>query len=331
MIQRTTALLLLAMTLIAKTPFAAEFDLPTNPNDSLIGDRLSNSDDHPEPHFYTVASEEDTLLDIARRFYIGQNEILLANPTVDRWLPKEGTKVKIPNSRILPNAPRKGIVINLPEYRMYYYPRTPKGRVMTYPISIGRLDWKTPLGKTKIVTKTRNPTWTPPASIKREHAERGDILPNVVPAGPDNPLGLYAMRLGVPGYLIHSTNKPFGVGMSVTHGCIRMLPENIEQLFPQVPVGTEVHIVNQPIKVGWFKDTLYIQVYPNLEDTPVSYQSKLDRALDLIIRANHNQLPIIDGASLRRALEETSGRPVPIYTRPAAPKSKTANNTASLN
>lgn len=311
---------------------ASEYELPKNPGDSLIGERLAGTGKHPDPHFYTVAAEEDTLLDIAKRFYIGQNEILLANPTIDRWLPREGTQVKIPNSRLLPNAPRKGIVINLPEYRMYYYPPHNKGRVITYPISIGRLDWKTPLGKTSIVTKTRNPTWTPPESIKREHAARGDILPNVVPAGPDNPLGLYAMRLGVPGYLIHSTNKPFGVGMSVTHGCIRMLPENIEQLFPQVPVGTEVHIVNQPIKVGWLDNSLYIQVYPNLEKTKVSYEDKLEQALELIVRANNNQLPIVEGAALRKALEERNGRPVHIYKKPVLEKTAQSDgNAVTLN
>ena len=307
---------------------AAEFDLPKTPGDSLIGDRLEGADKHPQPHFYTVAAEEDTLLDIARRFYIGQNEILLANPTVDRWLPKEGTQVKIPNSRLLPNAPRKGIVINLPEYRMYYYPPN-KSRVVTYPISIGRIDWKTPLGKTRISAKTRNPTWTPPESIKREHAARGDILPNVVPAGPDNPLGLYAMRLAIPGYLIHSTNKPFGVGMSVTHGCIRMLPENIEQLFPKVPVGTDVHIVNQPTKVGWLDDSLYIQVYPNLEKTEISYEDRLEQALELIVRANNNQLPVIEGAALRKPLEEKNGRPVMIYKKPE-PKTTSHSAKAAL-
>lgn len=331
MIIQTAKFALLALFIVSGSTQAAEFALPAKPGDSLIGDRLSADDQYPAPHFYTAATEEDTLLDIARRFYIGQNEILLANPTVDRWLPKEGTQVKIPNSRILPNAPRKGIVINLPEYRMYYYPPNDKNRVVTYPISIGRLDWKTPLGKTRIATKTRNPTWTPPESIKREHAQRGDILPNVVPAGPDNPLGLYAMRLAIPGYLIHSTNKPFGVGMSVTHGCIRMLPENIEQLFPKVPVGTDVYIVNQPIKVGWFEDSLYIQVYPNLEKTKIRYEDKLDQALELIIRANKNQHPVIEGAALRKALEESSGRPVLIYKKTVTEKTVPSTDTASSN
>ncbi|MDP2178187.1 MAG: L,D-transpeptidase family protein [Methylicorpusculum sp.] len=307
---------LIVLSLIAPQAIvAADFRLPENPGDSLIGDKMSSGQSHPDEHFYTTAKEEDTLLDIARQFNLGQTEIILANPTVDRWLPKEGTRVRIPNARLLPNAPRKGVVINLPEYRMYYYSGDGSHTVTTHPISIGRLDWKTPLGKTRIATKTRNPTWTPPESIKREHAERGDFLPNVVPAGPDNPLGLYAMRLGVPGYLIHSTNKPFGVGMSVTHGCIRMYPEDIEKLFPRVSVGTDVYIVNQPIKVGWYKNTLYVEIHQTLTDEPAPYKTKLEQALDLIIKANNQELPVINGAALKGALERRDGRPIAIYTR----------------
>lgn len=327
---------LLAFLLAAnQTVLATDYSLPENPDDSLIGDRLPGSDDRPDKHFYTIAAEEDTLLDIARRFNVGQTEILLANPKVDRWLPKQGTKVRIPNSRLLPAAPRQGIVVNLPEYRMYYFPA--KGEsgyektVTTHPISIGRIDWNTPLGKTRIAAKTQNPTWTPPESIKREHAEKGDILPDVVAAGPDNPLGLFAMRLGVPGYLIHSTNKPYGVGMSVTHGCIRMYPEDIEKLFPRVPVGTDVHIINQPTKVGWFKDTLYIEVHPNLENENVDYEQRLEQALELIIQANDQELPIIDGAVLKRALEQRDGRPVAIYTRPKPTQADDSNQSKQTN
>ncbi|MGR9052360.1 MAG: L,D-transpeptidase family protein [Gammaproteobacteria bacterium] len=299
---------------------ALSFPLPESPTDSLIGDTLQSQDGVPDKHFYTVAAEEDTLLDIARRFDVGQTEILLANPDVDRWLPKQGARVRIPNSRLLPDAPRQGVVLNLPEYRMYYYPGKNEpdleNTVSTYPVSIGRIDWNTPLGKTRVIAKTENPTWTPPESIKIEHAQKGDILPNVVAAGPDNPLGLFALRLGVPGYLIHSTNKPYGVGMSVTHGCIRMYPEDIEKLFPRVPVGTDVHIINQPIKVGWLKNTLYIEAHPNLENETVDYDQRLENALELIIRANNETLPVIDGAVLKSALERVDGRPVPIYTRP---------------
>ncbi|MGD8629901.1 MAG: L,D-transpeptidase family protein, partial [Gammaproteobacteria bacterium] len=215
------------------------------------------------------ASSSETLLDIARRYDIGQNEILLANPDVDRWLPADGSTVILPTRYILPTAERTGLVLNLPEMRLYYYPQARPGEtpvVITHPVSVGRMDWKTPLGVTKIVSKQIDPEWRPPQSIKDEHAKEGDPLPDVVRAGPDNPLGRYAMRLGIPGYLIHSTNKPYGVGMRVTHGCIRMYPEDIEKVFDDIPVGTPVRIVNQPIKLGWLADSLFIELHPPLEE-----------------------------------------------------------------
>ena len=291
--------------------FASSFLYPQNPGDNLIEDKIR------EAH-YTQAKHEDTLLDIAREFDIGQNEILLANPTVDRWLPGQGTKVRIPNSHLLPSSPHEGLVLNLPEYRLYFYPKQIKDQakiVLTHPISIGRLDWDTPLGKTQIIAKNRNPVWRPPQSIKEEHAAEGDILPDVFPAGPDNPLGLFALRLGVPGYLIHSTNKPYGVGMRVSHGCIRMYPEDIEKLFPQVKTGTTVYIVNQPIKVGWSNNVLYIEVYPDLEGTELSYEDNLSKALDLIEQVNNNQIPVLDGNKLKLALQQHNGIPVPIFER----------------
>jgi L,D-transpeptidase ErfK/SrfK len=183
-----------------------------------------------------TAHGEDTLPDLARRYGLGYEEILRANPGVDTWLPGEGTTIVIPGQRLLPPSVREGIVVNLPEHRLYYFPKPKKGetpRVITYPVSIGKMDWNTPLGKTRVVDKRKNPTWTPPESVRKEHEERGDPLPPVVKSGPDNPLGLYAMRLGItPGaYLIHGTNNPIAVGMAITHGCIRMYPEDIEALF----------------------------------------------------------------------------------------------------
>ncbi|MGR9099620.1 MAG: L,D-transpeptidase family protein [Gammaproteobacteria bacterium] len=311
MLKPINLLFLLFQISIANPLFANTYFLPVNTADSIVGE-------HPDEDWYATAKDEDTLLDIARDYNIGQNEILLANQNVDRWLPKEGTRVRIPMSHILPDAPRRGLVLNLSEFRLYYFPEPKKGSretVTTHPISIGRMDWKTPLGLTQIVGKTRNPTWTPPQSIREEHAAKGDILPAVVPAGPDNPLGLFAMRLGIPGYLIHSTNKPFGVGMRVSHGCIRMYPEDIEILFPSIPVGAPVMIVNQPIKVGWLNDTLYIQVYPELEEEEADYEERLEIALNLIQKANNNKLPILDGSVLRKALEERIGIPVAIHSR----------------
>lgn len=215
-----------------------------------------------------TARYEDTLVDIARRHGLGYEDIVRANPGVNIWVPGEGTEVVLPTQFILPPGPRNGIVLNLAEYRMYYFPE-PRGDepayVMTYPISIGRMDWETPLGLTRVISKVRNPSWYPPESVLEEHAADGNPLPRIVPPGPDNPLGKYAMRLGLPGYLIHSTNRPAGVGMRVTHGCIRMFPEDIEYLFGQVGIDTPVRIINEPVKVGWDGDRLVMEAHPVLE------------------------------------------------------------------
>lgn len=290
---------------------ATTFAMPQRPGDAFLGNP-------EEPLMFVAAEHDDTLLDIAREYDIGQNEILLANPDVDRWIPGDQTRITIPNSHLLPDTPHKGLVLNLPEFRLYYYHSASKNQpatVSTHPISIGRVDWQTPLGQTKIVAKTENPVWIPPESIKQEHAAEGDILPNIVPAGPNNPLGLFALRLAIPGYLIHSTNKPFGVGMRVSHGCIRMYPEDIERVYPEIPIGTPVYIVNQPIKVGWLDNLLYIEVHPDLEDAVTDYQQKLDIALDLIEKNNNGKLPVLDGEKFRKALTESNGMPVSIFKR----------------
>lgn len=215
-----------------------------------------------------TAREEDTLVDIARRHGLGYHDIVRANRDVNVWVPGEGTEVVLPTRFVLPPGPRQGIVLNLPEYRLYYYPEPVEGEpayVMTFPISIGRMDWDTPLGATSVVAKVQNPSWYPPQSVRDEHAADGRPLPRIVPPGPQNPLGKFAMRLGLPGYLIHSTNRPAGVGMRVTHGCIRMFPEDIEYLFPNVDVNTRVRIVNEPVKLGWFGEELVMEVHPVLE------------------------------------------------------------------
>lgn len=271
---------------------------------------------------YVKAHQGDTLIDVAHRNSVGQDEIVMANPTESRyyWVPGEGTKVKIPDQFILPDAPRVGIVVNIPEMRLYYYPPGPDKEapteVYTYPISIGRMDWKSPMGVTKIVEKIKDPTWTPPESIKREHALDGEILPDVVPAGPDNPLGRFAMRLGVKGsYLIHGTgqNKSDGIGMMVTHGCMRMYPEDVEQLFPKVPLGTQVNLVNQPVKLGWQGDTLYIEVSQPLDEDNLSY-SQLKTIADGLIQKKIADHPgfMINREALKLALEKPNGIPTPI-------------------
>ena len=218
-----------------------------------------------------TARYEDTLVDIARRHGLGYEDIVRANPDVNIWVPGEGTEVVLPTQYILPPGPRTGIVLNLAEYRMYYFPEAEEGEtayVYTYPISIGRMDWETPLGKTEVISKVVNPSWYVPKSVLEEHAAEGRPLPRVVPPGPENPLGKYAMRLGLPGYLIHGTNRPAGVGMRVTHGCIRMFPEDIEYLFPKIDMNTSVRIINEPIKMGWSGGELVMEVHPVLESAP---------------------------------------------------------------
>lgn len=274
----------------------------------------------------TPARREETLLDIARRHDIGQTEILLANPKVDRWLPVDGATVVLPNRHIIPQAERKGLVLNLPEMRLYYFPEPKKGekpRIITHPVGIGRMDWETPLGKTKIIEKRKNPSWTPPQSLKDEVIARGDPpLPNVVPPGPDNPLGKYAIRLGVSSgsYLIHGTHKPFGVGMRVSHGCVRMYPEDIESLFTQIPIGTTVQLINQPIKIGWLANSLFIELHPPLEEEAekyIDYAQKVENAItEFLAQAstNNNQHTFenlnINISALKRAITEKSGIPV---------------------
>lgn len=218
----------------------------------------------------TIARHEDTLTDIARRFNIGYEEIIRANPGVDPWLPGEGTAVVLPTEFVLPDAPREGLVLNLAAMRLYYFPKREKKdaplEVITHPIGIGKVGWVTPEGSTKVVSRVKDPVWTPPLSVRREHAADGDILPDQVPPGPDNPLGRHMMRLGWPGYLIHGTNKPPGVGMRSSHGCIRLYPEDIEALYDSTPVGTRVTVVNQPYLLGWRGEQLLIQAYAAHED-----------------------------------------------------------------
>lgn len=246
-----------ALLLLGATAEAASFILPPDGIDLVGVPSLMHT------------RHDDTLLDVARDYGVGYHELTRANPEVDLFLPGDGTAVLLPTRYVLPPGPREGIIINLPEYRLYYFPKPKKGeppQVITYPISIGKMDWTTPVGKHRIISKTKNPAWYPPESIRREREKYGETLPAVVPPGPDNPLGDYAMRLNLTSYLIHGTNKPDGVGMRVTSGCIRMFPEHIELLFPQVAVGTTVRIMSEPIKVGWAADTLYAEVHPPLEE-----------------------------------------------------------------
>lgn len=443
----TLGVAVVVMTLGLTPSMAETFPLPAH-GDDIIGELR-----HTHPH------QEDTLIDIARRLSVGQDEMMMANPTVDRWLPGKDADVIIPQEYILPNAPRAGIVVNIPEMRLYYFPVRPvaparkvasakkgavtcsmvpvesspaaaksgrksadagvkpkadttkpspaqkskvkppatptksmgaapasnkaqatnkpgaaapaktakptspaklqkvckpqvepqpveadqggsfesanSGEVITYPVSMGRMDWRTPIGKTTVVHKQKDPSWTPPASIKREHAAKGDPLPDVVPPGPDNPLGKYAMRLGVAGYLIHGTDaaKADGIGMRVTHGCMRLYNEDIAKLFPLIPVGSPVYLVNQPVKLGWKDGLLYMEVSQPLdedvgiaphdvdENVPkrILDQEDAQRARFLMRLANQEIQRqrdkgdvMIDMDKVHRAIEKPTGIPVRI-------------------
>jgi L,D-transpeptidase ErfK/SrfK len=230
----------------------------------------------------TSIGKEDTLPDIARRFDVGYEEMVTANPGIDPWLPGVGREVVVPTQFILPAAPHEGVVVNVAEMRIYYYPPHKKGEpqtVYTHPIGIGKVGWKTPEGSTKIISRTKDPVWVVPKSVRDEHLEDGEKLPAQVPAGPDNPLGQYMFRLGWPSYLIHGTNKPYGVGMRSSHGCMRLYPEDIAVFFDLIPIGTKVTVVNQPYLFGWRDGVLYLQAYAVMEDDSRNWSKDRKRLL----------------------------------------------------
>lgn len=272
---------------------------------------------------YVIARHEDTFLDIGRRYGVGYEEMVAANPGVDPWVPGEGTRIVVPTQYVLPDAPQEGIVVSLAEHRLYYYPPPKAGEtpvVITYPISVGKMDWKTPLGLTRIVDKRVRPTWYPPESVRREHAAEGRPLPRAVPPGPNNPLGDYAMRLGIPGgaYLIHGTNRPAGVGMQVTHGCIRMFPEDIEELFKMVPVSTPVRIVHQPYKMGWRGEELFMEAHAPLEGQEDRDLHNLTNITRLLVSATRDRTVAIDWAKAEEAFRRPTGIPQLVVLGPVA-------------
>ncbi|MDB6107307.1 MAG: hypothetical protein JWO52_7306 [Gammaproteobacteria bacterium] len=257
---------------------------------------------------------QDTLLDIARRYSLGYEEIIRANPGVDMWLPGEGTDILLPGRRILPHGPREGVVVNLPEHRLYYFPKPKKGEkpvVITYPVSIGKMDWSTPLGETHVISKQKNPSWYPPESVRKEHLANGDPLPKVVPAGPDNPLGDFAMRLAVGGgsYMLHGTNNPMAVGMAITHGCIRMYPEDVAALFPLVPVGTKVWLINDPVKVAYVDGELLLEAHPPVDSEGQTTEPNLELLSQLLDKALGQDTAAIHWDLARETLQAANGIP----------------------
>lgn len=259
------------------------------------------------------AAYEDTLTDIARRTGLGYEDMVRANPGIDPWLPGTDADVVLPTRYVLPQGTRQGLLVNIAEYRLYYFTQVGGQPVVaTFPISIGRMDWSTPLGRHRVLSKQKQPTWYPPPSIRAEHEADGDVLPKAIPPGPENPLGDYAMRLSQSGYLIHGTNKPVGIGMQVTHGCIRMYPEDIEWLFPQVAVGATVEIVNEPYKFGWTPDGLYLEVHPHLEGDGRAEEDGMTHITQAYVRATGQRPAQVDWPLVEEVYRAKLGIPVKV-------------------
>ncbi len=273
---------------LAEEPIAPnEFTL-TSPQQSVVG--------VPQVVF---AQKEDTLSDLAREYGLGYDEIVAANPGIDPWLPGENAAIVLPTQYVLPDLARQGVVLNIATKRLFYFPPAAEGepqQVLTYPIGVGRVGWETPLGATTVVSKAENPTWWVPLSVRQEHAEMGNPLPSVVPPGPDNPLGTRVLKLEMPGYLIHGTNQPYGVGMRVSHGCVRLYPENIELLYSLVEIGETVTIVNEPYQLGQRDGLTFFEAHEPLEDDALSAEQRLQALLDA--RAE------VDGLAMNDHLQE---------------------------
>jgi L,D-transpeptidase ErfK/SrfK len=269
----------------------------------------------------TIASQQDTLPDIARRFNVGYEEIVRANPGVDPWLPGAGRSVVVPTRFVLPDAPRQGVVINVAALRLYYFPPRKKGEpqiVYTHPIGIGKVGWSTPQGATTVTSHVKDPIWRPSAALRKDHFnDNGEDLPAVVKPGPDNPLGKFELTLGWRSYLIHGTNKPYGVGPRSSHGCIRLYPEDIERIYAMVANGTAVRVVNQPFLFGTHDQQLYLQAYSVLEDDPRDWEHAQKKLLTHALSVRLQQTlkdsgSQIDWQSVAAVTHAPRGIPVPV-------------------
>lgn len=283
-------------------PISRNYFVLESPDQTVIG----------EPQI-VFTKEENTFSDLAREYGLGYDELVEANPEVDPWLPGDGTRVILPTQYVLPDVPREGIVFNLASKRLFYFPPVEDGQpqtVMTYPIGIGRVGWQTPLGSSVVVYKAQDPHWYVPASVRKERKELGDPLPTVVPPGPDNPLGRHVLKLDIPGYLIHGTNQPYGVGMRVSYGCIRLYPEDIELLYDLVGVGESVTIINEPFLAGWKDGYIYFESHVPLEDDDVSVEQRLVNILGKVERLASEKETNVDLEQMHMAVDAMLGVPV---------------------
>jgi L,D-transpeptidase ErfK/SrfK len=293
----------------SSTIYALTFTLPPAAN-NVIG--------HVQK---VVADEGDDFHTLGRRYDVGYYALIEANPDVNPDKIDEGTLIVVPTRFILPNAPHKGIIINLPELRLYYFPPG-KNEVWIFPIGIGRQGWLTPTVVTTIIGKKEKPTWVVPASIKADRASQGVQLPDKVLPGPENPLGDYALRLGLPTYLIHGTNDPVGVGRRSSSGCVRMFPEDIEALFKAVKVGTQVRVMNEPYKIGWDHEKLYLEAHLPLQEQQAEL-ADLTPVAQMILNATHDNKDVVNWDKVDRMVECQSGIPHCIQ-KPSKPLEKEA-------
>jgi L,D-transpeptidase ErfK/SrfK len=258
------------------------------------------------PQAYTI-QKGDTLWDVARHLGLGINAVQHAFPGLDMWIPTEGITVEFPTSWVLPKSDRRGIVINIPEMRLYYFPDAGSAppTVITYAVGLGREDWQTPTGKFHVTEKTVNPSWVIPAGIREERIRDKRRFENMIPGGdPSNPLGRYRMRLSLPLYGIHGTNIPWGVGMQVSHGCVRLYPEDIEALFPVVPLGTPGEFVYQPVKLGARDGEIFLEAHHDVYGTRFDYWNETRTLVE-----EQGWSDLVDWGLVAAALDRKSGMP----------------------
>jgi len=286
------------LTIITATPVSA-LTFTIRPGSDIVGNVQT-----------TTVMRGDTIDKISRKFDIGVYEIMEANPQIDPRYLVAGETLIIPTQFILPASKRSGIVINLAEMRLYYFHKD-GSHVSTYPISIGRSGWETPLGNGSIIGMKKDPSWRPPDSIRALYEAQDAYLPDVVPPGPDNPLGKYALRLSITGYLIHGTNYPRGMGLRISSGCIRMFPEDIENLFHKVSVGTTVRIVNKPFKVGKHAGEVYTETHEPLSGEYYNRISEREMMYQAIEEGSARGARF-DTELGKRALERSQGYPTRI-------------------
>lgn len=301
----------LFLLLLAIAPAHAESPMP--------GQRLYALPYVGEMGLYKTAYE-DTFVQLARNYNLGFVELRAANPHVDPWLPGEGTEIILPTRHLLPEAPREGIVINLPEQRLYVFV-TPGEPPVTYPIGVGRTGLSTPVGRTTVVRKKIGPVWRPTARMREEDPR----LPEQIGPGLDNPMGTHALYLGWPEYAIHGTNKPFGIGRRTSSGCIRLYPEDIVTLYDMIPEGTKVTVVDQPIKVAWIGDELFLEAHPTLgqsydvEESGFVHSYEFSaRDMEALMKTAGRDYGFIDWQAVRDAVRKRKGYPVRIAARPGA-------------